>query len=65
MMIYQQRVSDTSGGFEAVGAHGFSDEDIWDIAAIAAFFALSNRLANFLSMRPNDEFYALGRQPRT
>ncbi len=45
-------------------AHGFDDEDIWDIAAIAAFFGLSNRMANVTSMRPNDEFYNLGRQPR-
>ena len=37
-------------------AHGFSDEDIWDIGAIAAFFALSNRMANLIAMRPNDEF---------
>ena len=43
---------------------GFSYEDIWDIGAIAAFFALSNRLANFADMRPNDEFYLLGRVPR-
>lgn len=50
--------------FEALRAHGFSDEDIWDIAAIAAFFALSNRMANFTSMRPNDEFYLLGRLPK-
>jgi uncharacterized peroxidase-related enzyme len=41
--------------------HGFSDEDIWDIGAITAFFALSNRMANLISMRPNDEFYLLGR----
>ncbi len=41
--------------------HGFSDEDIWDIGAIAAFFALSNRMANLTSMRPNDEFYLMGR----
>jgi hypothetical protein len=41
--------------------HGFSDDDIWDIAAISAFFGMSNRLANFTSLRPNDEFYALGR----
>jgi uncharacterized peroxidase-related enzyme len=41
--------------------HGFSDDDVWDIAAIAAFFGMSNRLANFASLRPNDEFYALGR----
>ena len=40
---------------------GFADEDIWDIGAIAAFFALSNRMANLISMRPNDEFYKLGR----
>ena len=50
--------------FEPLRAHGFSDEDIWDIGAIAAFFALSNRMANLISMRPNDEFYLLGRLPR-
>jgi uncharacterized peroxidase-related enzyme len=50
--------------FEALRAHGFNDEDIWDIGAIAAFFAMSNRLANMVSMRPNDEFYLLGRVPR-
>jgi uncharacterized peroxidase-related enzyme len=47
--------------FETLRGHGFTDEDIWDIAAITAFFALSNRMANFTSMRPNDEFYAMGR----
>ena len=47
--------------FAVLKEHGFSDEDIWDIAAIAAFFGMSNRLANVTSMRPNDEFYALGR----
>lgn len=41
--------------------HGFSDDDIWDIAAISAFFGMSNRLANVTSMRPNEEFYAMGR----
>jgi len=51
--------------FEALRAHGFSDEDIWDIGAIAAFFALSNRMANLTDMRPNDEFYLLGRVPKT
>ena len=50
--------------FEALRAHGFSDEDIWDIGAIAAFFALSNRMANLTDMRPNDEFYLLGRIPK-
>lgn len=44
--------------------HGFSDDDIWDIGAIAAFFALSNRMANLSSMRPNDEFFLLGRLPK-
>jgi alkylhydroperoxidase family enzyme len=44
--------------------HGFDDEDIWDIAAITAFFGLSNRMANVISMRPNDEFYLMGRVPR-
>jgi len=44
--------------------HGFDEDDIWDIAAIAAFFGLSNRMANVTSMRPNDEFYNLGRQSR-
>jgi uncharacterized peroxidase-related enzyme len=45
--------------------HGFTDEDIWDIGAIAAFFALSNRMADLTGMRPNDEFFAMGRVPRT
>jgi uncharacterized peroxidase-related enzyme len=44
--------------------HGFADEDAWDIAAIAAFFAMSNRLANMTGMRPNDEFYLMGRVPK-
>ncbi|MDB5852821.1 MAG: ahpD [Herminiimonas sp.] len=44
--------------------HGFDDEDVWDIAAITAFFGLSNRMANTISMRPNDEFYLMGRVPR-
>jgi uncharacterized peroxidase-related enzyme len=50
--------------FAAVAAHGFGDDDIWDIAAIAAFFALSNRMANVTAMRPNDEFYLMGRLPK-
>jgi uncharacterized peroxidase-related enzyme len=48
----------------AIAGHGFSDDDIWDIAAISAFFALSNRLANVTAMRPNDEFYLMGRLPK-
>ena len=46
---------------DALKAHGFGEEEIWDIAGITAFFGLSNRLANVASMRPNAEFYALGR----
>jgi uncharacterized peroxidase-related enzyme len=49
----------------ALRQHGFSDEDLWDIGAITAFFGLSNRMANLISMRPNDEFYLMGRVPRT
>ena len=58
--------SDTVGedDFAALREHGFSDEDAWDIAGITALFGLSNRMANFTSMRPNDEFYLLGRLPR-
>ena len=48
--------------FEQLHSHGFDDEDIWDIGGIAAFFCMSNRLANFTGMRPNDEFYAMGRE---
>jgi uncharacterized peroxidase-related enzyme len=47
--------------FDALHAQGFTDEDVWDIAGITAFFGLSNRMANLMSMRPNDEFYAMGR----
>lgn len=50
--------------YTALHAHGFSDEDIWDIGAITAFFGLSNRMANLIAMRPNDEFFLMGRQPR-
>ena len=50
--------------FKALHAHGFSDDDAWDIGAITAFFGLSNRLANLSAMRPNDEFYLMGRMPR-
>jgi len=47
--------------FETLQSHGFNDEDIWDIAGIASFFSLSNRMANVTSMRPNAEFYNMGR----
>jgi uncharacterized peroxidase-related enzyme len=49
--------------YQSLPEHGFSDEDIWDIGAITAFFALSNRMAHLIAMRPNDEFYLLGRVP--
>ncbi len=50
--------------FAALRDHGFSDEDIWDIGAVSAFFALSNRMANMISMRPNEEFHLMGRVPK-
>ena len=50
--------------FAALHAHGFNDEDIWDIAAITAFFGLSNRMASFSGMMPNPEFYLIGRAPK-
>ena len=50
--------------FAALREHGFDDEDAWDIAAITAFFGMSNRLANATGMQPNDEFYLMGRVPR-
>ncbi len=50
--------------FAPLHAHGFDDEDIWDIAAITAFFGLSNRMASFSGMQPNNEFFLMGRLPR-
>lgn len=69
MLDFAMKVALESGAvdardFEHLRAHGFSEEDTWDIAAIAAFFALSNRLANFAGIRPNDEFYLMGRVPK-
>jgi uncharacterized peroxidase-related enzyme len=49
---------------QALLAHGFTKEDVWDVGAITALFALSNRMAHLTEMRPNDEFYAMGRTPR-
>ena len=46
---------------DRLAPHGFDQEDVWDIAAIAAFFGMSNRIANATNTRPNDEFYAMGR----
>jgi uncharacterized peroxidase-related enzyme len=69
MLDFAMKVCDHShevdeADFAALHLHGFSDEDIWDIAAITAFFGLSNRLANVTAMRPNDEFYLMGRIPK-
>ena len=50
--------------FEELRRHGFTDSDIWDIGAVAAFFNLSNRMANLAAMRPNPEFYSMGRDQR-
>src|SRR5262252_4920716 len=57
-----EEVSDAD--FAAVAAHGFSDDDVWDITAISAFFALSNRMAHLTGMRANEEFYLMGRVPK-
>lgn len=70
MLDFAMKVSRDAGrieesDFAKLREHGFSDEDAWDIGAVAAFFALSNRLANMTGMRANDEFYALGRMPKT
>jgi uncharacterized peroxidase-related enzyme len=70
MLAFALKVSERSvdiedSDFEALHAHGFDDEDIWDIGNISAFFSLSNRMANLIALRPNDEFYALGRVPRS
>lgn len=54
----------SAADLEELRGQGFSDEDIWDIGGITAFYALSNRMAHLLDMRPNEEFYLLGRVPR-
>jgi len=69
MLDFAMKVCDRSheiddSDFSPLHAHGFDDEDIWDIAAITAFFGLSNRLASFSGMQPNNEFFLMGRLPR-
>jgi len=64
MKVCQHSATVEDADFERLHPHGFSDEDIWDIAAITAFFGLSNRMANVTGMRPNDEFFLMGRVPR-
>ena len=69
MLDFAMKIALDSGAigeadFAALHAQGFNDEDIWDIGAVAAFFGLSNRMANMTGMRPNDEFYLMGRVPK-
>lgn len=64
LKVARRSVEIDEADYQELHGHGFSDEDIWDIGAIAAFFALSNRMANLIAMRPNDEFYLLGRVPK-
>ena len=64
MKVCTDSASLTESDHSALHAHRFSDEDIWDIGAITAFFGLSNRMANLIGMRPNDEFYLMGRVPK-
>jgi len=59
--VSQQAHAVGESDFETLKEHGFTEEDAWDIAAISAFFGMSNRLANVTNMRPNDEFYTMGR----
>jgi uncharacterized peroxidase-related enzyme len=64
MQVALQSDTVDEAALQTLQAHGFTSDDAWDIASIAAFFAMSNRLANVTSMRPNDEFYLLGRVPK-
>ncbi|HSD53372.1 MAG TPA: peroxidase-related enzyme [Burkholderiales bacterium] len=69
MLDFAMKVAENSRAidehdFATLRSHGFTDEDIWDIAGVSAFFSLSNRFANFVALRPNDEFYLMGRVPK-
>ena len=69
MLAFAMKVCNDSAAvdeadFAALREHGFDDEDAWDIAGITALFGLSNRMASVISLRPNDEFYLMGRVPR-
>jgi len=69
MLDFALKVAERSGeindeDYALLRSHGFDDEDIWDIGNISAFFCLSNRMANLITLRPNDEFYLLGRVPK-
>jgi len=64
MKVSQQAQLVSEADFAELSTYGLTNDDVWDIAAIAAFFALSNRMANVTAMRPNDEFYLMGRLPK-
>ncbi len=64
LKVCSQSQAVNEADFTALRAHGFDDEDAWDITAITAFFGMSNRIANSFSLRPNDEFYLMGRVPK-
>jgi len=64
MKVCSDSAAVVDADFAALREHGFSDEDAWDIAGITALFGLSNRMANVISLRPNDEFYLMGRVPK-
>ena len=69
MLAFALKVAERSGeigeeDYAALRSHGFDDDDIWDIGNISAFFCLSNRMANMIALRPNDDFYLLGRVPK-
>ena len=64
MKVCNDSATIAEGDFAALRAHGFTDEDAWDIGAITALFGLSNRMANLTSMQPNNEFYLMGRVPK-
>lgn len=64
LKVAQQSHAVEEADLDALGAHGFDDEDIWDIISITAFFGMSNRIANATGFRPNPEFYLMGRMPR-
>ncbi len=64
MKVSRSAETVSEADFADVASHGWTDDDIWDITAVSAFFALSNRMANVTGMKPNDEFYMMGRLPK-
>lgn len=62
--VANESASVDESDYQRLADHSFSESDIWDIMGITAFFGMSNRIANVISMRPNDEFYSMGRAPK-